>query len=82
MNGEADLIGRLSDDLDGDKGGRAWPLAGKAGIGEGFRHERKGTPRQAPNRNGAVAVLDRRPAEDQGQELGRPYQAWLGACGP
>ena len=81
MNGEADLIGRLPDDLDVDQRGSARPISGKAGIGEGLRHERKGAPRQAQDRQCAVAILDAGGLgiENEGAPIRRP---WLGAYGP
>lgn len=56
MNGEADLAERLPNNLNVDEVGSTRFRAGEARIGKGLRHEGKGAPRQAPNRNSTVAI--------------------------
>jgi site-specific DNA recombinase len=41
MHGKSDLIGRLTDDFDGDRGGVGWPVPGKAHVRERLCDKRK-----------------------------------------
>lgn len=60
IDGEADLIGVLAYDLDGDTGGAGHALAGIAAVGEDLLDERERPSRHAEQRPGAVAVLEAR----------------------
>jgi len=57
MHGEALLVGRLADDLDGNRGGFGDTSCGIGGIGEGARDEGEAAARCAQQRHGAVTVL-------------------------
>lgn len=59
MDGEADLLWVLSDDLDGDARGHGDALAGIGAVGEGVLDEGKAAPRCLQQGHGAVAVLNR-----------------------
>src|SRR3954463_14958793 len=58
LDGEADLVGVLANDLDGDGGGAGNPLPGVAAVGEDLRDEGKGVARGRQHGPAAVAVLD------------------------
>lgn len=58
MDGEADLVGRFSDDLDIDERSIAGPVTSIADIGEGSGNKGKGPPRHAQDGNSTVSVLD------------------------
>ena len=69
MNGEAESIRRLSDDLKGDRGGLRGSFAGKAHIGDGLGDKRKRAPRQTQDGRGAkIAFMTSR----RGHSRGRP----------
>lgn len=58
MNGKADLIFRLADDLDVDQRRILWSVARVSHVGKRFGHEREGLPRQSQNRDGTIAILN------------------------
>src|SRR5215204_3294741 len=58
LDGEADLVGVLANDLDGDGGGAGNPLPGVAAVGKDLRDEGKGVARGRQHGPAAVAVLD------------------------
>src|SRR3954454_8907091 len=58
LDGEADLVGVLANDLDGDGGGAATPLPAVAAVGEDLRDKGKGVARGRQHGPAAVAVLD------------------------
>jgi hypothetical protein len=59
MNGEADLIGGLADDLDGDTSRVGDALGSIGGISEGTLDERKAATRGLQQRHSTVAILNR-----------------------
>ena len=59
MDGEADLIAGLVDDLDGDAGRLLDPLACVGAVREGEIDEGEASARGLQQRHGAVAVLHR-----------------------
>ena len=60
LDGEADLIGGLAHDLEGDRGGAGDALASVAGIGEDALDEGEWSARETEQRAAAIAVLDAR----------------------
>ncbi len=74
---EADLIGDLLDDLDGDAGGVLDPLGGLGAVGEGEFDEGEGLSRRLEQWDGTVAILDvgRVGLDDQGAAIGATM-AW------
>src|SRR5918993_1871766 len=58
VDGEADLVFGLPDDLDDDAGRRRWPVTSITSVGECLRDEREGLPRQAQDEGCAVPVLN------------------------
>jgi len=60
LNGEADLIGVLAHDLDGDQRGLGNLLTRVYAVGEDPLDEREDMPRGPQKRSAAVAVLDAR----------------------
>src|SRR4029077_12028472 len=60
LDGEADLIGGLSHDLEGARGGAGEVSASRAAIGEAALEEGEGSPRETEQRAAAIAVLDTR----------------------
>ncbi len=59
MDGEADLIRMLADDLDGNAGYVQTPVCCVGAVREGAFDEREGLTRGLEQRQGAVAILDR-----------------------
>ena len=58
MDCEADLIGRLANDLDGDGGRGGGPLSRVATVGEGFRDEGERSTREPQQEGCAITVLN------------------------
>ena len=57
MNRKADLVGGLSDDLDGHRGRRRRPISGKAHVGKGLRDERKRAAGEAQHESTTLPIL-------------------------
>lgn len=57
MHGEADLIGRLAHDLDGDDRGGRRRVIGMARISERLGDDREGLARQAQYRHRSIPIL-------------------------
>src|SRR5215213_289831 len=58
MHSKPDLIGRLSDNLDADRGGGRWPVSSTAHVRERLCDERKRAPRQTQDDGGSISVLN------------------------
>jgi hypothetical protein len=60
VDGEADLIGVLAHDFDGDQRCRGALFPGISAVGEDALDEREDTPRESQKRSATIAVLDTR----------------------
>src|SRR5215210_2042922 len=58
MHRKANLVWRLSDDLDADRGRLGGSLAGIAAVGKCCGDERERAPRQAQDHTGTIPVLN------------------------
>jgi hypothetical protein len=78
---KANLVGRLSDDLDPHRGGPGLGLAGIAAVSERRGDDRERAPRQAQNHKGPIPILHvrRLRLQDQTTPVGVDHDLTLAA---